>query len=130
MALTSVEKEALCDALSRMGLLGGGEPVELVELSGGVSARIVSVKTSTRTMCVKQALPKLKVEADWAAPLSRNAAEVAWLRMVAQISPNSVPGVLGEDRVSSSFAMTYLDPVTHAVWKDQLLDGVVDESVP
>lgn len=130
MALTSVEKEALCDALSRMGLLGGGEPVELVELSGGVSARIVSVKTSTRTMCVKQALPKLKVEADWAAPLSRNAAEVAWLRMVAKISPNSVPSVLGEDRPSSTFAMTYLEPITYPVWKDRLLCGVVDKSVP
>jgi aminoglycoside phosphotransferase (APT) family kinase protein len=130
MAMTGVEKEALCAALSRMGLLSRGEAAEFAELSGGVSARIVSVKTPNRILCVKQALPKLKVRADWAAPLSRNAAEVAWLRMVAQISPNSVPGVLGEDRVSSSFAMTYLDPVTHAVWKDQLLDGVVDESVP
>jgi aminoglycoside phosphotransferase (APT) family kinase protein len=130
MALTSVEKEALCDALSRMGLLGGGEAAEFAELTGGVSARIVTVTTSSRILCVKQALPKLKVKADWAAPLSRNAAEVAWLRMVAEISPNSVPGVLGEDRASATFAMTYLDPVTHPVWKDQLLDGVVNESVP
>jgi aminoglycoside phosphotransferase (APT) family kinase protein len=130
MALTSVEMEALCDALSRMGLLSAGELAEFVELSGGVSARIVSVTTSSRILCVKQALPKLKVKADWAAPLSRNAAEVAWLRMVARISPNSVPSVLGEDRLSSTFAMTYLDPVAYPVWKDQLLDGVVDESVP
>jgi 5-methylthioribose kinase len=130
MALTRVERQALSDALSRMGLLSGEEPAEFVELSGGVSARIVSVTTAGRILCVKQALPKLKVKADWAAPLSRNAAEVAWLRMVAKISPNSVPDVLGEDRPSSTFAMTYLDPVTHAVWKDQLLDGVVDESVP
>jgi aminoglycoside phosphotransferase (APT) family kinase protein len=130
MALTSVEKEALCDALSRMGLLSEGATAEFAELSGGVSARIVTVRTLNRILCVKQALPKLKVKADWAAPLSRNAAEVAWLRMVAEISPNSVPGVLGEDRPSSTFAMTYLDPLTHPVWKDQLLDGVVDESVP
>jgi aminoglycoside phosphotransferase (APT) family kinase protein len=130
MTLTSVEKEVLCDALSRMGLLSGGEPAEFVELSGGVSARIVSVTTSSQTVCVKQALPKLKVKADWAAPLSRNAAEVSWLRMVAKISPDSVPGVLGEDRPSSTFAMTYLDPLTYPVWKDQLLDGVVDQSVP
>jgi aminoglycoside phosphotransferase (APT) family kinase protein len=130
MALTNGERAGLRDALSRMGLLTGGEPASFVELTGGVSARIVSVTTPRQILCVKQALPKLRVKTDWAAPLSRNAAEVSWLRMVAKISPNSVPSVLGEDRLSSTFAMTYLDPVAYPVWKDQLLDGVVDQSVP
>ena len=130
MTLTSVESAGLCDALSRMGLLTAGERATFVELTGGVSARIVCGHMSSRIFCVKQALPKLKVKADWAAPLSRNAAEVSWLRMVAKISPHSVPIVLGEDRLSSTFAMTYLDPVTYPVWKDQLLNGVVDQSVP
>jgi aminoglycoside phosphotransferase (APT) family kinase protein len=130
MALTSAERTGLCDALSRMGLLTAGERAKFVELAGGVSARIVSVTTPTQILCVKQALARLKVRADWAAPLSRNAAEVSWLRMVGKISPHSVPSVLGEDRLSSTFAMTYLDPATYPVWKSQLLDRVVDQSVP
>jgi 5-methylthioribose kinase len=129
MALTDSERKSLRETLSRMGLLSGTEPAEFTELSGGVSARIVSVKTSGRVMCVKQALPKLKVTADWEAPLSRNTAEVAWLRMASNIAPGSVPVVLGEDQGSATFAMAYLDPISHPVWKEDLKRGIVDVSV-
>ena len=46
-------------------------------LTGGVSSDIWKVEADGRTYCVKRALAKLKVKADWFAPVERNKFEVA-----------------------------------------------------
>ncbi|MBV9910349.1 MAG: aminoglycoside phosphotransferase family protein, partial [Hyphomicrobiales bacterium] len=76
--------------------------------------------------CVKRALPRLKVAALWEAPIKRNAAEAAYMRAVARWLPHAVPRVLGEDTGAGWFAMDYLAPHDHPLWKAQLLDGIVD----
>ncbi len=43
------------------------------------------------TFCVKRALPKLKVAADWRAPVERNRYEMAWMRVAAGIVPKAGP---------------------------------------
>lgn len=120
------EEAAVLSALSRMGLLGPGETPAVAPLTGGVSSLIVRVDTRRGPLCVKQALPELKVAAHWSAPLSRNAAEVAWIREVGQWHPDAVPAILGEDPDSHAFAMQWLPPDAHPVWKAQLRDGVID----
>ncbi|MEO8007957.1 MAG: aminoglycoside phosphotransferase family protein [Betaproteobacteria bacterium] len=112
-------------ALGRMGLLQPGEIPVLTPLTGGVSSDIVRVELKSGPICIKRALPKLKVQADWRAPVERNQYEIEWLRIAAAVNPHAVPKVLGEDRDSGMFAMEFLDADRYPVWKTQLRDGVI-----
>ncbi|MFT4506311.1 phosphotransferase family protein [Caballeronia sp. 15711] len=125
MTLTDVERKLLTDSLRRMGLAGEEQAV-LTPLTGGVSSLIVRVDGPRGMFCVKCALPKLKVAADWTAPVERNHAEVAWMREARAIVPDAVPSILAVDFDGNAFAMSFLDPSTHPVWKNRLRDGIVD----
>jgi len=74
-------------------------------------------------------LPKLKVAADWQAPIERNRFEIEWMRTAGGIVPDAVPRILGEDAGSGMFAMEYLDPERHPVWKSRLRDGDISREV-
>jgi 5-methylthioribose kinase len=93
-----------------------------------VSSDIVRVETNGRTFCVKRALARLKVAAEWRAPVERNHAEAEWMRVVGEILPQAVPRLLAEDRAAGLFAMEYLAPATHPVWKALLRDGAIDSA--
>ena len=95
-------------------------------LAGGVSSDIFRVDVDGQTLCVKRALPRLKVAADWRAPVERNAFEAEWLRVAGTIAPGSVPRLLAEDRTAGAFAMEWLPPDRYPVWKVQLRDGVIE----
>ena len=112
--------------LQRMGLLLAHEEVTFTPLTGGVSSLIVRVDTPRQRFCLKRALPQLKVAALWEAPVKRNRDEVAWLRFAAQHLPHAVPALLGKDATDCVFAMAYLRPQDHPVWKTQLQNGVVN----
>ncbi|MGA7713866.1 MAG: aminoglycoside phosphotransferase family protein [Rhizomicrobium sp.] len=107
-------------ALRAMGLLGDSEPCEIRVLPGGVSCDVYAVQTSSRKLCVKRALPKLRVEAEWRAPAERSESEVMWMRLVAGIDARWVPEILGEDPSRHIFAMSYFPPEEYPVWKMQL----------
>jgi aminoglycoside phosphotransferase (APT) family kinase protein len=111
-------------ALQRMGLIASDAPAPpLLPLAGGVSSDIVRADLPSGPICLKRALPQLKVKADWQAPVERNRWEVEWMRVAGAIEPSAVPRVLGEDRESGTFAMEFLDPAHYAVWKSRLLAG-------
>lgn len=112
-------------ALGRMGLLQPGETPAITPLTGGVSSDIVRVDLASGPICIKRALPKLKVEADWQAPVERNQYEIEWMRTAAAIDARAVPKVLGEDRETGMFAMEFLDSDRYPVWKAQLRDGEI-----
>lgn len=95
-------------------------------LAGGVSSDIFRVDVDGQTLCVKRALPRLKVAADWRAPVERNAYEAEWLRVAGSIVPGSVPRLLAEDSSAGAFAMEWLPPDRYPVWKAQLRDGVIE----
>lgn len=116
-------------ALARMGLLSAGERPAIEPLTGGVSSDIVRVALARGTICIKRALPKLKVRADWQAPVERNRFEIQWMRAAGRIVPDAVPRILGEDAGSGMFAMEYLDPGTFPVWKSQLRDGSISPAI-
>ena len=113
-------------ALARMGLASAAERPVIEPLTGGVSSDIVRVDLAHGPVCIKRALPKLKVQADWQAPVERNHFEIEWMRTAARLVPHGVPRILGEDAEAGMFAMEYLDPAHHPVWKAQLRDGHVD----
>jgi len=117
----------LDDFLDRSGLVKLDVPRRLTPLTGGVSSDIWRVEVADgRSLCVKRALAKLKVAADWQAPVSRNAYEWAWIQFAVGVLPQAVPQPLAHDESVGMFAMGYLDPATHPVWKQQLLSGEVD----
>ena len=117
---------ALIDALRRMQLVGADEVPRLDALAGGVSSVIALAHTRAGPVCIKRALAKLKVAADWFAPVERNLAEAAWMKVAARVVPAMVPRILGEDAIAMAFAMEYLDSARYPVWKAQLRDGSAD----
>lgn len=116
----------MIDALGRMELLAPGERPTGEPLAGGVSSDIWRIELASGPICVKRALARLKVAADWRVPVERNAYEYLWFETAARIVPEAVPRLLGEDREAGMFAMAYLDPRDHRVWKDELRRGRVD----
>lgn len=123
--MTQQTEEAIVrHALLRMRLIDADEIPPMTPLAGGVSSLIARVDTRRGPLCVKQALPELKVAMHWSAPLERNHAELDWIRQVGVWLPGAVPAILGEDRESHAFAMSWLEPSRHPVWKLQLRDGI------
>src|SRR5262245_18029721 len=108
------------------GLVAAGETPCFERLTGGVSSDIWRVTAGGRTFCVKRALPKLRVAADWHAPVERNANEAAWFKVVGAFLPESVPEILAEDAAAGVFAMQHLAGASYGNWKDLLRDGIVD----
>ena len=95
-------------------------------LTGGVSSSIFRVQLKAGDYCVKQCLPKLKVQKDWYAPVERVFAEAAWLQTAAAIVPRQVPTVFGIDHLRGAFVMEYLPPEQYRNWKIELLAGRID----
>lgn len=115
--------QALRTLLCRHHLAQRAERIDTLALTGGVSSTILRVHCGARTYCVKQALPQLKVQKDWFAPVARVFAEVAWLELAATIVPGHVPQILACDREFGAFVMAYLPPADYRNWKVELLAG-------
>ena len=102
--------------LRRAGLTTAGEQPRYMALTGGVSSDIWRVDIGARRFCIKRALAKLKVAADWFAPISRNATEVAWLEAAHAMVPGCAPEVLAHDADAGMFAMPFIPPETATPW--------------
>jgi aminoglycoside phosphotransferase (APT) family kinase protein len=122
----TLDDNAIAAALLRIGLTSPGERPRCRPLEGGVSSDIWLVELPGRRLCVKRALPRLKVAQLWEAPVARNRHEYAWFEAAGRICPDAVPPLLGEDPEAGLFAMEYLDPAQYPLWKDQLRDGHAD----
>ena len=109
-----------------MGIVGAYQRIRWRPLAGGVSSDIYRVDLPSGVICVKRALPKLKVAADWRAPVERNHWEAEWMRVAGAITPAAVPRILGEDREVGCFAMAYLSLQRYPVWKALLRDGAIE----
>ena len=104
--------------------------IAIEALKGGVSSDIVVVTLENGVqVCAKRALPVLKVAAHWEAPVKRNHYEVAWLKHVKALLPNSVPTVLAEDRLGGTLLMQYLSPAEFTLWKADLMSGHIDHDI-
>jgi len=108
------------------GLAERDEHGDWMPLTGGVSSDIWRVDVHGSTYCVKRALGKLKVSADWFASTQRNAYEWAWLNFAARHLPLNVPTPLAHDSAAGILAMSFLSSDSHPVWKNKLLAGDVD----
>ncbi len=98
----------------------------MTPLTGGVSSDIWRLDLPSGPVCIKRALPRLKVTADWRAPVARNAYEVAWFETVAKIDARSAPRLVAHSADDGLFAMEYLDPAVYPLWKAELMAGRAD----
>lgn len=117
---------ALAAWLVGAGLAPDAAAISAEPLTGGVASDIWRVEAGGRRYAVKRALAKLRVARDWRAPVSRNANEVEWLAEAGALVPGAVPRILAHDAEIGAFAMEFLAPEDHPVWKAELRAGRVD----
>jgi len=115
--------------LTAVGLMEAGEQPAVELLAGGVSSDVMRVDLRRGPVCVKRALPVLKVQAEWRAPVERSAHEVAWIRAAREFEPDAVPDVLAADPERHCFAMPFYPGAQYPNWKEQLRDGVIAPDV-
>jgi 5-methylthioribose kinase len=103
-----------------------GEPVSFEKLRGGVSNRTVRVMWHDGCAWVlKQALSKLRVDADWFSSPKRiqvEAKALRWLNLAAP--PGTTPHFIFEDVANHLMSMEAI-PKEHENWKSVLLSGRV-----
>ncbi|QQP91289.1 aminoglycoside phosphotransferase family protein [Skermanella sp. TT6] len=103
-----------------------GQDLRARPLTGGVSSDIWFVEVDGRAVCIKRALPTLRVAAHWTAPVERSGFEYAWFERVREIAPATVPPLIGRHASGNMFAMAFLPADRYPVWKALLLRGTVD----
>ena len=82
-------------ALRELGL-AGDEPLSGEPLTGAVSSDIWRIDTPQGALCAKRALAKLRVAADWRAPIERNRYEARWMQVARAALPGCTPQLLGQ----------------------------------
>jgi aminoglycoside phosphotransferase (APT) family kinase protein len=112
--------EAFAQALRELGL-AGPDALFGAPLTGGVSSDIWRIDTPAGAVCAKRALARLRVAADWRAPIERNLFEARWMQVANAAQPGCAPRVLGQHPGLGVLVMQYLP--RHALWKQQLRDG-------
>ena len=114
------------EALRELGLVDDAQHPTGAPLAGGVSSDIWRIDTARGPLCVKRALAKLRVAADWQAPVARNVYEARWLQVASDAAPGAAPRLLGQHERLGVVAMEYLAPGAHRLWKDELRRGNAD----
>ena len=112
-------------ALRELGLAGADTLVG-APLTGGVSSDIWLIQTPRGPVCAKRALAKLRVAADWRAPIERNRYEARWMHIASEAHPGCAPRVLGQHPALGVLVMDYLPPAEYGLWKHKLRAGQAD----
>ncbi len=112
-------------ALRELGLAGDHD-LTGVPLTGGVSSDIWRIDTPQGAVCAKRALARLRVAADWRAPIERNLYEARWMQVADAAVPGCAPRVLGQHPALGVLVMSYLAPADHRLWKQLLREGQAD----
>lgn len=121
------DDSGLLEALRDCGLLGAGETAIFTPLTGGVSSDVFKAVTRDGpAMVVKRSIPRLRVAAEWLAPVERAQSEVAWIETARAIDGRFAPRILAVLAERNLFVMEYLDGATHPVWKDVMAAGRID----
>ncbi|GAB5377951.1 MAG: aminoglycoside phosphotransferase family protein [Acuticoccus sp.] len=116
-------RERTAALLAEIGLAGPHDIGTVEPLTGGVASDIVRADLPDRSVAVKFALPRLKVAADWRAPVHRSRAEYEWLRVAARVVPQTAPVLYGRSERLHGFAMEYVAGDDVWLWKAGLLGG-------
>lgn len=128
-AIDIEDRTALVTYLETWDVVAPGEVRAATPLRGGVSNKVMLVTVDgAPDLVVKQGIARLRVEADWFADPDRVHQEAVALRWLTTVMPDVVPQLRFEDRDNHVLVMTAVDR-PHRNWKDQLLDGEVDQGM-
>lgn len=122
-----MDKETIKSLLLKENLVSG-PGIQFTPLKGGVSSDIVLVSDGENSVVVKQALPKLNVEDDWYADISRNENEQKFLQFLRKIKSEASPKLLYSNSEHSFFVMEFLDEGFQN-WKKMMLNGIFDPMI-
>ena len=98
------------------------------ELGGGVSNVVLAVEWGADRIIVKQALPRLRVESEWFAPVDRVLREARTIVLTNAVLSGFAPRLLDADGERFVIAMTGA-PAEWTDWKKRLMAGDVEPSV-
>jgi len=119
--------EPILAFLRASGLAAADENPTAAALAGGVSSDIWRVDLGSgaagRSIVVKRALPRLRVEQLWEVPVERNRYERLWMETANAIVPGIAPKILAADD-AGCFAMQLYEGVP--LWKTELAAGRAD----
>src|SRR5688500_14179292 len=123
-ALDIEDPAALLGYLRDAGRVGAEEAPTFRTLAGGVLNKTVLVERPSRgAWVVKQALPKLRVKADWFSDPARSGREALALKWLPKLVPEgSITPLVFEDPPRFLLAMAAV-PQPHENWKAMLLTG-------
>src|SRR6187431_1820330 len=107
----------------------GARDVSIRPLGGGVSNTVLLAESPAGRIVCKQALEKLRVDADWHSRPDRTLREAdAMLAISPLLSEGAVPKILFIDRTNCIYAMEAA-PASATDWKAALLQGRADPAV-
>jgi aminoglycoside phosphotransferase (APT) family kinase protein len=115
--------EQVLELLRGAGLASRDETPAFTPLTGGVSSEIWRIDLAAGPVCVKRALPRLRVAQKWEAPIERNRYERMWMDAAGAAAPGAAPRILASDDEAGLFAMQCLDL---PLWKELLRQGKAD----
>lgn len=126
--MKQLETDADVSRLLRRHGIEPAVPLDVEELSGGISCRVLRVRTEDSDVVVKQALPRLRVAEVWQADVTRAGTEARFGVVMTELVPGASPRVLATDADAHAFVMAAA-PAGSAPWKEALLAGVVDVDI-
>jgi 5-methylthioribose kinase len=128
--MREITPETVVEHLRRLGRIPAGKPARAEGLGWGVSNVVVRVEVEGEpAFVVKQSRERLRTKAYWASRIERIWSERDALELLGMVlAEGAVPRVLFSEPEDYLFAMTAA-PREAAVWKEQLLEGIVEPDV-
>lgn len=103
--------------------------LEIIQLSGGVSSRVWKIISNENRWVLKQALKKLKVQADWFSDVERIHREHEVMLAIQNIMPaGSVPEIVHTDYANHVYMMSSAEEEART-WKDILMRGDLNNDI-
>ncbi|WP_135077089.1 aminoglycoside phosphotransferase family protein [Terasakiella sp. SH-1] len=121
--MSDILRNRCVELIEQLGIGNAQDVTEVTPLTGGVASDIARVTVGGRQLCIKFALAKLKVKEDWQAPVHRNAAEYAWLKVAAEMQPKGAVKLFGQSDELHGFAMEFVSGDGVYLWKEAMLEG-------
>ena len=109
----------LPDIAARLG--GEADGWTLREVSDGNLNVVWIAEGSAGSVCVKQAIPHVRLDEAWKLPLDRAEYEVAWMRQVGPVVGGRIPALLHYDPALFAIVMERLAP--HVILRQGFVEG-------
>jgi 5-methylthioribose kinase len=126
MSVELLDEKTVVGYLTRRRVIDSPAVVEI--LTGGVSNVVLGIQTVTQDYVMKQALPELKVAIRWEVDRRRAIVEANAMKLLHQITPESVPELVDFDPIEFTLTMTRL-PRSATNWKVDMLEGIIHPSI-